>query len=58
MLHAFVKFSNKILMVVFVFCCFLLVGFVGGILNLKHTKFVFSMARTEGPEWVNPEGGE
>lgn len=35
------------------FCCFLLVGFVGGILN-----HVFSMARTEGPEWVNPEGGE
>lgn len=53
MLHVFVKFSNKILMVAFLFCYFLLVEFVGGILN-----HVFSMTRNEGPEWVNPEGGE
>lgn len=53
MRHAFVKFGNKILMVAFLFCYFLLVEFVGGILN-----HVFSMTRNEGPEWVNPEGGE
>lgn len=35
------------------FCYFLLVGCVGDILN-----HVFSMTRTEGPEWVNPEDGK